>query len=124
MRELDAAREVAIAHFSGPRVKPWVGLVARGERLSAQSVEQLLNESPHAFARRFPENPRLPSTGSERYGEQGVPSFVVSLVQEWAEQLRGVVRETQRERSVIFRARMAVQSLTGRVRLAVFAVFL
>jgi len=92
MRELDAAREVSIAHFSGPRVKPWVGLVARHERLDAKSFESLLHESSDAFATRFPENPRLPPTGAERYGEQGFPPLIVLLVREWAEQLRDLVR--------------------------------
>merc|ERR1712194_319001 len=88
MRNLDAQQEVAIAHFSGPRVKPWVGLEARHERLGSESLGRLLCELPQEFAARFPENMRLPATGAERYGEQGFPTLIVSLVREWAEVLR------------------------------------
>merc|ERR1719331_3716743 len=64
MRQLDAEREVSIVHFSGPRVKPWVGLVARNMRLDARGLERLIGESRDDFAMRFPEKPWLPATGS------------------------------------------------------------
>merc|ERR1712232_441611 len=56
----------------------------------AESLERLINEQPEEFASRFPENRRLPATGAERYGEQGFPTLVVSLIREWAAELRQV----------------------------------
>eukprot|EP00931_Biecheleriopsis_adriatica_P036417 TRINITY_DN20981_c0_g1_i2.p1 TRINITY_DN20981_c0_g1~~TRINITY_DN20981_c0_g1_i2.p1 ORF type:complete len:554 (-),score=88.69 TRINITY_DN20981_c0_g1_i2:133-1794(-) len=95
MRSLDGQREVAIAHFSGPRVKPWAGLVSRHRKLDPESLRRLLEEAPDAFQLRFPENPRLPATGSEKYGEHGFPTLVVVLVREWAVELRRVALHLQ-----------------------------
>lgn len=92
MRNLDALQEVAVAHFSGPRVKPWAGLVAQHAKLGPESLRRLMSEDSKAFRVRFPENPRLPATGAERYGEKGFPTLIVSLVREWAEQLRRVAQ--------------------------------
>lgn len=95
MRNLDGQREVAIAHFSGPKVKPWVGLVGRHEKLGPQSLRCLLKEDTNAFAARFPENPHLPAAGTGKPGEQGFPTLVVSLVHEWATELRSAARHMQ-----------------------------
>eukprot|EP00928_Gymnodinium_smaydae_P029187 TRINITY_DN22053_c0_g1_i1.p1 TRINITY_DN22053_c0_g1~~TRINITY_DN22053_c0_g1_i1.p1 ORF type:complete len:574 (-),score=55.50 TRINITY_DN22053_c0_g1_i1:233-1924(-) len=92
MRSLDAYQDVAITHFSGPRIKPWAGLVDRHQRLEPESLRRLLHEDDESFALRFPENPRLPATGAEKYGEKGYPTLVVSLIQEWTKEFRCVAR--------------------------------
>jgi len=93
MRELDATAQVAITHFSGPRVKPWRVIQSKGgqrEALTSSGVQLLLDEADDAFRERFPENPELPPTGGEGYGAWGYPTLVVALVREWTAALRGV----------------------------------
>merc|ERR1739848_280517 len=103
MREMDAQNDVAITHFSGPRVKPWVRLkseAGKTEPLTSSGIRLLLEEDDIDFRRRFPENPSLPSTGAERSREPGYPSVVVQLVREWTEALRNVAEYLHKQRGI------------------------
>merc|ERR1712217_908238 len=95
----DTLREVSITHFSGPRIKPWARMgidssnsrsSAKGGPLTASGVAQLLQEDDASFDRRFPENPRLPSTGGTHRNAKGYPTVVVTLVNVWKHALGDV----------------------------------
>lgn len=108
MRSLDAKREVAVAHFSGPRIKPWVGLAARDTRLGSETLRQLLCEDTAAFQTRFPENPSLPATGAEQWGERGYPTLVVGLIKEWTDALGCMATQMQKRNDLDIVAVVAV----------------
>ncbi|CAK0802332.1 unnamed protein product [Prorocentrum cordatum] len=82
-RKVDLQRDVAITHYSGPRVKPWKSATD----LDEEGVRRLLSDDSVLAA--FGGEPGAPPSGSSGLGPSAVPEGVRELMWEWVLALRG-----------------------------------